>query len=162
MKHRPHSHRTHRRSGVSLLELLAVVTLMGILSTVIVSRVGRSFVGDINSQGDAHRVWLDMQYARRLAIKNGQASCVVFNAAPANSYRVMLGTAVEVATGRATQMGDARVFGSDMTVSPSATVFEFSFEGHASANYSVLMTAPDQRWQVSVVPLSGLATVQKL
>jgi len=144
------------------LELLVVVTLMGILSTVIVSRVGRAFMGDLNSQGDAHRLWLDMQYARRLAIKNGRSCCLSFNGTAATSYRVLLGSAVEVSAGTASQVDDTRVFGTGISAAPNSTVFEFDFEGHAAGSYSVLLTAPDQRWQVSVVPLSGVPSVTKL
>lgn len=158
-----HSAHSIRRRGVSLLELIVVVSLMGILSSVIVSRYGRSTLGDLGSQGDAHRLWLDMQYARRIAIKNGQSCCISFTGGSQTAgYQLLLGSASDVAGGIATQVEQARVFSTDMTAAPSATVFEFDFEGHAAASYSVTLTAPDQRWQVAVVPLSGIPTVKKL
>jgi len=158
-----HSAHVPRRRGVTLLELLVVVSLMGILSTVVVGRYGRAIIGDLSSQGDAHRLWLDIQYARRLAIKNGQSCCLVFGGGVTpTGYRLLLGSAIEVAAGKAALVEQARTFGADMTVTPTASILEFDFEGHAAGNYSVLLTAPDQRWQVSVVPLSGLASVTKL
>lgn len=158
-----YTHLSSRRCGVSLIEMLIVVTLMGILSSVIVSRYGRTVLGDISSQGDAHRLWLDLQYARRAAIKNGQSCCVVFTGGTSpTGYQLMLGTSAEVASGLGTTVDVPRQLSSDITVSASTAVFEFDFEGHAAGSYTLLLTAPDQRWQVQVVSLTGIATIKKL
>ena len=60
----PGHRRANRRRGVTLLELLVVVTLMGTLSTVVVTRYGRDIFGDLGARSEAHRLSLDLQRAK--------------------------------------------------------------------------------------------------
>ena len=71
--------RTNRRRGVTLLELLVVVTLMGTLSTVVVTRYGRNIFSDMDARSEAHQLWLDLQHARSIAVRNGTAASVQFS-----------------------------------------------------------------------------------
>ena len=56
---------------MSLLELMAVVTLMGIFATIAIARLGPTIFGDIGSQTDARRVGLVLLQAKRRAITAG-------------------------------------------------------------------------------------------
>src|SRR5690348_16459018 len=65
--------------GFSLLELLAVMTLLGVLAAVGVSRMDRGTLLNVGAQGDARRVALDLHQARRRAISTGDNHFVRFS-----------------------------------------------------------------------------------
>lgn len=156
----------HRRRGVTLLELLVVVTLMGILSSVVVSRYGRDIFGDLGARSDAHQLWMDMQRTKTLAIRSGVEHSVVFSRASGGvltGYQVVEGTAVDAMAGSSvTVIGEPVVFSDDIVATGTPDVVEFNFEGQASAACSVSLTGPNRSWRLSVIPLSGSVTVTEI
>jgi prepilin-type N-terminal cleavage/methylation domain-containing protein len=155
-----------RRRGVTLLELLVVVTLMGILSSVVVSRYGRDIFGDFGARSEAQQLWLDLEAGRRMAIRSGKEHSIVFSG-PVNGswtgYDIVEGTSAEARTGKGTSVsGDPRVFPKELVVDGGVKAVSFSFEGHASEAAQWRLTGPNRSWQVRLVPLSGAATVSEL
>ena len=158
----PQSHlRTTRRRGVTLLELLVVVTLMGTLSTVVVTHYGRDIFSDMGARSDAHRLWLDMQHAKALAIRNGNSFSVVFQEGSGGSlagYRIDERTA----TGGQKTVGEPSTFSSDIRVTATATAVDFTFEGNATTACSVNLQGPNRTWALNVVPLSGSVRISEV
>ncbi|MHC4876512.1 MAG: GspH/FimT family pseudopilin [Planctomycetota bacterium] len=154
--------RNLQRRGVTLLELLVVVTLVGILSTAVVGRYGRAIFGDFGARTEAHQLWLDMQRARREAIRTGMPHTVHLTgtkSGPWSGYRIVAGTAQDAAAGRGATIGEPRVFAEEMNVTGDASTIEFNFEGQADRAAMLRLRGPHRGWQVQVLPLIGSVTV---
>ena len=149
-----------RRQGVTLLELVMVVTLMGILAAVGTSHFGRSALANFGSQGEARTLSLSMLRGRRSAITTGDDHFIQFDAvspAAATQYNLM----------RRTGGGDILVEGPhilnrDVTVVPSAIEMVFNFEGEAAAAYQVDFVGNGRNWRLSVVPITGAVIVAEV
>ena len=149
-----------RRQGVTLMELLAVVILMGILAVVGIARFGRSASANFGSNGEARMLSLSMLRARRLAITTGDNHFIQFDAAAptaATQYNVM----------QRTGSGDVLVEGphllnSDVTVVASEAEMDFTFEGEADGAYQVDFDGNGRSWQLNVVPITGAVSVAEV
>lgn len=80
------THRAHQaprsRRGVTLLDLVITVLIMGILSAVALPRFTTA-VARLRTEAVARRIVSDLNYARRTAIQSSQATSVTFRASPA-------------------------------------------------------------------------------
>jgi prepilin-type N-terminal cleavage/methylation domain-containing protein len=150
--------RANRRRGVTLLELLVVVTLMGTLSTVVVTRYGRNIFGDMDARSEAHRLWIDLQHARSIAVRNGTTTSVLFAQASGKltGYRIVEGPA-----GKQTVVGEPSVFGSDIRVTATSSTVQFTFEGHAASACQINVRGPNRSWVLHIVPLSGSVRISE-
>jgi len=147
----------NRRRGMTLLELVMVVTVMGIVAVVGATRFGTSASANFGAHGEARALSLSMLRARRIAITTGDNHFIQFNAASptaATQYNVM----------RRTGGGDVLVEGpyvlnEDVTVVASTTEMDFNFEGEAAGAYQVDFTGDGRNWQLNVVPITGAVVV---
>ena len=153
--------RMRRRRGVTLLELLVVVTLMGTLSTVVVTRYGRDIFGDMGARSDAHRLWLDLQRAKSLAIRNGTSCSIVFDKA-SNGKLAGYKLLEESTTSLQKAVVEVTAFTSELKVSTSTPSVEFTFEGHATTASTITLQGPNRSWVLNVVPLSGAVNISEL
>ena len=154
--------RHSQRRGVTLLELLVVVTLVGILSTAVVGRYGRAVFGDFGARTEGHQMWLDMQRARREAIRTGVPHTVHLMGASGGrwtGYRIVAGTAEQAAAGGGVTLGEPRVFAEELHVTGDSSTVEFDFEGQADRAVQLQLQGPHRQWQVRVLPLIGSVTV---
>ena len=144
------------RCGFSLLEMITVVTLLGVLAMVGLSRYGQSTIGSLGAQGDARRIALDLLQAQRRAISTGDNHYVQFNPAigPASSYQLMQRT-----PGGPQAVDALHEIPAGVTVSPSQAQAEFTFEGAALAAYQIGVAGPKRDWTISVVPVTGAIRV---
>jgi type II secretory pathway pseudopilin PulG len=145
---------------MTLLELLVVVTLMGTLSTVVVTRYGRDIFGDLGARSEAHRLWLDMQRAKSVAIRNGSMVSVFFDKGPSGQY-----SGYRLAEGpveKQTVIGEPTQFGADINVTTTSSTIQFSFEGHASTACVVNLKGPNRSWGLTVVPLTGSVKISEI
>ena len=144
-----------KRRGVTLLELLVVITLMGILSSVVITRFGRTLLGNFGSQADARRISLDLLQANRRSITTGDNHFLQFSAL---SGKGMTYDLIRRAAG-GDELFDSRTLSEDVTVTVSATVMEFNFEGQALGAYVVDLQGDNRSWQLAVIPISGAVRV---
>ncbi|GIW90866.1 MAG: hypothetical protein KatS3mg109_1298 [Pirellulaceae bacterium] len=146
-----------RRRGVTLLELLVVVTLIGIFAAVAAARYGRSFFGDFGAQGAARRLALELSRAQRLAITTGDNHFVELRQSDGRAgYRLM----------RRSPSGTAPVdnphwFDKEVTVRSSDTELEFTFEGEALGAYRVQLSGANRQFRVLVTPVSGAVRIEQ-
>ncbi len=152
--------RANRRRGVTLLELLVVVTLMGTLSTVVVTRYGRDIFGDLGARSEAHRLSLDMQRAKSVAIRNGSTVSVIFEKGPNGQYSGYRLT--ERQAGKQVVIAGPTQFGPDINVTTTSPSIRFSFEGHASTACVVNLKGPNRSWALTVVPLTGAVRISEI
>jgi Tfp pilus assembly protein FimT len=145
--------RCRQRGGTTLLELLAVVTLIAIFATVAIARYGRTVFGNFGAESDARRVALAMLAAKRSAISTGLNHGVQFGTGPDSSTTFSV---VRIAAnGSLTVVDGPTMIPKEVTVAPSASLMVFTFEGQASAAYTVGLSGNDRSWQISVVPITG-------
>ncbi|MCH8922967.1 MAG: type II secretion system protein [Planctomycetes bacterium] len=155
MLDRGEKHRV-RRSGATLLELIAVVTILGVFAAVAMSRWSPETLSSFQSRADARRLALDLLQAQRRTISTGDNHYVqLIGGGPYTAYEIY----------RKTGSGDVLVepsksFPAGVTVTSSHPQLEFDFEGSAAAAYQVTLTAANYTWRVSVVPSTGAVKVE--
>jgi prepilin-type N-terminal cleavage/methylation domain-containing protein len=150
----------NRRPGVTLLELVMVITVMGIVAAIGAVRFGNSVEANFGSQGEARQLSLAMLRARRIAITTGDNHYIQFDAASptaATQYSLM----------RRTGTGDVLVEGphllnDEVTVIPSAAAMDFNFEGEAAGAYQVDFNGNGRNWRLNVVPITGAVAVAEV
>ena len=149
------------RRGVTLLELVMVITIMGILAAIGTARYGRSAYANFGSQGEARTLSLALLRAHRSAIKTGDDHFVQFNAASptaATQYSLMR----RASDGTTSLVEAPRTLNADVRVIASATELSFNFEGEAAAAYQVDFTGNGRNWRVNVVPITGAVVVSQV
>jgi hypothetical protein len=142
---------------MSLLEMAAVVFIIGLLGVMAATRYGSFAIADVDAEGFAQRLALDCSQARRRAIATGDNHLVRFT--------VVGGEATQYALyrrqGASTNLVDSvHLVPADVTVTTSATDVEFAFTGDGLASYTVTIQAPDRTWTVTVPQATGKAFVQ--
>ncbi|MBC8352934.1 MAG: prepilin-type N-terminal cleavage/methylation domain-containing protein [Planctomycetes bacterium] len=143
-----------QRKGVTLLELVMVVTLMGIIAAIGTARFGRSAYANFGAQGEARTLSLSMLRAKRAAITTGNNHFIQFDATTATQFSVMrrIGSSSTLVDG-------PHLLNSDVTVVASTTEMDFTFEGEAAASYQVDFTGNGRNWRLNVVPVTGAVIV---
>ncbi len=148
----------NRRPGVTLLELVMVVTVRGILAAVGATRFGNSVNANFGSNGEARTISLAMLRARRIAITTGDNHFIQFDAAnPATQYSLMRRTG-----GGPVLVEGPFVFNDGVTVVASTTEMDFNFEGEAAGAYQIDFIGKGRDWRLNVVPITGAVSVAEV
>jgi hypothetical protein len=143
---------------MSLLELLAVVTIIGIMAAVASARVGRSIFAEYGTGALAREISLDLLTCQRRAISTGDDHFLRFvtSGGEAISYRMMQDT------GTGDVDADAvKPISDDITVTIIAPTNDmtFRFEGQADFAYQINIVGINRSYRVSVVPVNGAIQV---
>lgn len=159
--------RATARRAMTLLELVAVVFIIGLLGAMAATRFGSSTIADAGAQGFARRLALDCLQARRRAISTGDNTGdfvadnyllrFTLNGGQATQYALYQRQGAGLV-----QVDEVRTVPDDVTVVPSATDLEFSFTGEALAPYTVSVQGPNRSWSVVVAQATGKATATEL
>jgi prepilin-type N-terminal cleavage/methylation domain-containing protein len=147
------------RRAVTLLEIIAVVVIIGIVAASVATRFGFSTIANTGAEGFARELSMDCLQARRRAISTGNDHTVRFT--------VSGGKATQYAVYRRGSSGDvlvdqAHFVPDDVIVTPNSTDFEFTFTGDTLAPYTAVVQGPDRSWNVTVVQATGKALVTEL
>ncbi len=144
------------RRAVTLLELIAVVTILGIFAVVALSSIGTATLGNLGARADARRVAVDLLQTRRRSIVEGENHYLAFtpSAAAATGYTVY----------RRTGSGDVAVaeaheFPRHVVVSSTDSEIEFTFEGGCLTESDIDLSGQDHTWNVHVSLATGSVTV---
>jgi hypothetical protein len=146
------------RRALSLLELLLVATLLALAAAIVVARNGRTLLGNYGAGGDARRVALTLQQARRAAITSGTTHGVVFN----SSGGALVSTSVVRVSGGNTVIDGPYVFPPGLTVTTSHAQMDFNFSGATAAAYWVQLNGSNRQWRIDVVPVTGAINVSQI
>jgi prepilin-type N-terminal cleavage/methylation domain-containing protein len=154
----PMARQAAARRAMTLLELSAVVFIIGLLGAMAASRYGGSTIADVDGQGFSRRLALDCSQARRRAIATGDNHLLQFaiSGGEATQY------AIYRRQGASTNLVDqVQAVPADVTVTTGgASNVEFTFTGEALTSYTITVQAPDRTWTVTVPQVTGKAFVQ--
>ncbi|MEQ8211069.1 MAG: hypothetical protein RH917_14680 [Lacipirellulaceae bacterium] len=156
LEYRQKARRCLQWRAFSFLEVIAVVTLIGIVSLAAISRFGHSSLENLSAEGYARLLQRDLMQARQRTVATGD-----------NHYLSLTTIGGEVTTytmwrrasGGDVAVDQARTTPTGLTVTASHTTLEFDFDGSALASYVVTAAGPDRSWQVSAIPATGLCQV---
>ena len=154
----PRSTSNARMAGMTLVESLAVVAIVGVLSAVVITRLGTAGIGNPGAQAVARRLSLDFRHARGLAIAEGTNHYVEFDVSGADLvgysvYRTASPTDIRVETYRTFEKG--------VTATSSTTQVEFTPTGAALAGCTVMVSGPSLTYTVTVIAATGTTTVSE-
>lgn len=143
-----------RRQAVSLLELLAVMTLMGIFASVATMRLSRDVFGDTGARSEARRLSTGMLQAQRAAVRTGKPHVVVFHGSrhDVESWSIYQ----EENNGRRTLVDGPYEIRPEVEVSVDRQEIVFDFEGNGVPGAQVNLAGPHRRWRIQVMPLTRM------
>ncbi|GAB5405531.1 MAG: hypothetical protein Aurels2KO_37620 [Aureliella sp.] len=155
----PQRCRTQRR-GLSLLELLAVVALMGVFTAAVASRFGRDILGDVGVRGEARKLSLGMLEAKRSAVRTGDQHGIQLygSTGDVSSWAVIR---VNDDGSRSVVDGPFAVE-KDFVVKADRSEFLFDFEGHATSAFNAKLVGPHRQWAIQIFPLTGMIDCQEV
>lgn len=149
---RAKARRCKQRRAFSLLELAAVVLLIGLVGAAAIGRFGTKTLQNISAEGYAQMLALDLAQARQRTIATGDNHYL--------SMTVSLGDVASYTVFRRAAGGDVAVEPATPTpdglsVATSHSTLEFDFDGAALAAYSITIDGPQRSWSVAATPLTG-------
>ena len=155
-EYRQKARRCSQWRAFSLLEVIAVVTLIGIVSLAAISRFGNSALENLSAEGYARLLQRDLLQARQRTAATGDNHYLSLTTSGSDvttytMWRRASGGDVAVDQPRATPTG--------LTVSTSHTTLEFDFDGSSLGSYVVTAAGPDRSWQVTTISATGLSQV---
>ena len=144
----------NERRGVTLLELLAVVIILGIVGSIAISRFGRTVFGNFGSQAESRAISLALLHAKRASVVTGDNHYVLFDGTTATSYSLF-----RVDGGGDELIDGPHAFSDDVSIAVSTTRMEFTFEGQTLGDYTINLTGDNAAWQISVTQINGSVLV---
>lgn len=141
-------------SGHTLLELIAVVTLLGLFSSAAFMRIGRDIFGDTGARSQARIVSLAMLQAQRAAIRTGDSHGLILNGSTSS---VSSWTIVQQLQDSSTSIVDGpHAFPEELTVSANRSDMWFDFEGNGNQRFELTFFGPNRSYQLTVQPMTRM------
>ena len=154
--------RQNWRRAFSLFELLAVLAIIGLVSTMAISKFGHSTYESVDAEGFARRLSLDFSQARRRAIATGDDHILYIQ----RSSGVVSGYVMyRDASGGEQQADDVIAVPTGATVTTPSDVWRLQFDGslNAAGTSSVIrIDGAKFYWNVTVYHTTGWAKVDKI
>lgn len=146
------------RGAYTLLELLAVVSLLGILALAAAGAFRPETIGDLDGRVTAQQLAWDLAQARRRAIATGDNHLLVF----AISGGQLTGYTLHrrLPDSSLVAVDAQRTFPAHVTVTGSSSTPEFNFEGAALAGYTFQVQSPHDTANLTVAQATGTVLVQ--
>ena len=145
----PHARRPR---GTTLLELMVMLTVLGIMAAITLTRLGSSITTSFGAQAEGRRLSLDLLQAQRRAISTGDNHLVKFTTGAGG---VITGYELYRRSGGLLAAEQPRAFTPGLTVTATANEIEFTFEGTALGAATVSLAGDSRTWHVGVVPSTG-------
>ena len=139
--------------AMTLIELIAVVTIIGIMSAVVLMRVGGGSFGRPSVNAFTRQLSVDLRYTRSLAITQKANHYLGFDA---TGYTIFRRDSPDVV------VHPRQPLPLGVGVSVSTSNFEFEPSGAALAAYWADLSSSGVTYRVEVILVTGTTTVRKL
>ena len=142
------------RRAFSLLELLAVITIVGLVAGMAALRYGEATLGVTHGQGYSSKVAQALQLARRHAITSGGSAALRFQ----RSSGVVTGFDVVRVSGSDVLVEKVYNVPNGVSVTTPADRWEFGFDGGLTipaGSGTIVVSNGTDNWSVYVYALSG-------
>ncbi len=139
--------------AMTLIELIAVVTIIGIMSAVVLMRVGGGSFGRPSVEAFSRQLSVDLRYTRSMAITQKVNHYLGFDA---TGYTIFRRDSPDVV------VNPRQALPRGLGGSISAWNFEFEPSGAALAAYWADLSISGVTYRVEVIPVTGTTTVRKL
>jgi prepilin-type N-terminal cleavage/methylation domain-containing protein len=147
-----HARRPTGRRAFSLIELAAVLVIVGLLAAAGLTRWGSNTVQNLSGEGFARRLALDLVQARRRTIATGDNHYLQLSPSAGSVANY---TMYRRAAGGDTVVEQTRTVPSGVTASASHATLEFDFDGASLATYSMAIVGPNRTWTITTVMATG-------
>lgn len=159
----------HRRGrGFTLIEFVAVIVMIGILSSAVMTSMQASLQLSVSTQADQFR--RNLSHIQLLAISRGSRLRLTVNAAGTNYTVVSCDTSAcsttSAVTDPATGLNFSMNLSDGVTLAPTSNTLDFDSLGRPQASGSLITTSPARTYtlsgngrsvQVTVLPITGFA-----
>lgn len=147
----------HNRNAMTLIELIVVISLMGIFATAAMARFGRSTIGDTGARSEASVLANAITNAQNAAIRTGDSHGILLSKADGDRW-----VTVRRRSSGHQETVDEHQIQDDVVVDASRTEIWFDFEGHGTAYFDAGFRGPNRQYKVEVLPLSQAVRVTEL
>ncbi|PQO25410.1 hypothetical protein C5Y96_24015 [Blastopirellula marina] len=148
----------NRHQGYSLLELLAVVTILGLLAAIGATRLAPGIQGNVARGTDSFRTLMALRQARAAAIATGDDHRLRM----ISSSGTITGFQIERLGGSTTIVEGPHNFSDEATILQSGSHATFNFQGEATVAPVLTFAGPDRTDRITVVAATGWGLLEEL
>ncbi|MBX3434112.1 MAG: prepilin-type N-terminal cleavage/methylation domain-containing protein [Pirellulales bacterium] len=146
------------RRAFSLVELLAVLAIIGLVTAASFGRFGSRTVESVQAETYVRKLAVDLRHARRRTIATGDNHYLALTLA---SGKVASYVLTQRASGGDVAVDAPRATPAGIDVAASSSQLEFDFDGSALGAYSVDVSGPARSWSLSVAAATGAVQVSE-
>lgn len=147
-----------RHQGYSLLELLAVVTILGLLAAIGATRLAPGIQGNVARGTDSFRTLMAMRQARAAAIATGDDHRLRMIA----TGGAITAFQIERLGGTTTIVEGPHNFSGETTILQTGSDATFNFQGEATVAPVLTFAGPDRTDRITVVAATGWGLLEEL
>lgn len=157
-----HARRALARRAFSLIELLSVLTIVGLLSSMAFLRFGSTTFNSTSTAGFVRALMLDMRQARASTISTGDNHYLLFtrSGGQVTSYTLYRSTgAGDVVIDRTVSVPDGAI------VTTGTDQWEYDFDGSVSGGLgsgAITVAGPHYTWTITVYLSTGAISSAKV
>ncbi|QDU76159.1 hypothetical protein Pan97_32040 [Bremerella volcania] len=147
-----------RHQGFSLLELLAVVIILGLLAAIGAARLAPGIQGNVARGTDSFRTLMALRQARASAIATGDDHRLRM----LTTSGVITGFQIERVGGSTTIVEGPHAFSGETTILQTGSHATFNFQGEATVTPVLTFAGPDRTDRITVVSATGWGLLEEL
>lgn len=146
-----------QRGGFSLLEVLAVVVILGLLAVAGAARLAPGVEGNLASGTDSFRILMALRQARSAAIATGDNHRVRM----VSTGGAITGFQIERDGGSTTIVEGPYTFSQSISITQSGSDATFNFQGEAVVAPVITFSGPNRTDRITVVSATGWGLLEQ-
>lgn len=147
-----------RHHGYSLLELLAVVTILGLLAAIGAARLAPGVQGNVARGTDSFRTLMALRQARAAAIATGDNHRLRM----LSTSGTITGFQIERIGGTTSIIEGPHLFSGEATILQTGNDATFNFQGEATVAPVLTFAGPNHTNRITVVTATGWGLLEEL